>query len=74
MRSEYLNEEKGKKKRWVVMGMSVGKRWGVLDGSKFFFFFFWRKLTGVIIYIYIHKGNKVESTHENRAFFFRRSK
>ena len=53
------------------MGMSVGKRWGVLDGSNFFFFFLVRKLMGVIIYIYIciYKGNKVESTHENRAFF-----
>ena len=55
------------------MGMLVGKRWGVLDGS--FFFFLLRKLMGVIIlYIYIYKGNKVESTHANRAFFFRRSK
>ena len=55
------------------MGMLVGKRWGVLDGS--FFFFLLRKLMGVIIfyiyiYIYIYKGNKVESTHANRAFFF----
>ena len=59
-----------KEKGWVVMGMLVGKRWGELDGS--FFFFFLRKMMGVIIYIYIYiyKGNKVESTHANRAFFF----
>ena len=54
------------------MGMSVRKRWGVLDGSKFFFLFL-EKTDGSK---YIYKGNKVESTHENRAFFlfFRRSK
>jgi len=45
-----LNE---KEKRWVDMGMLVGKRWGVLDESNYI----WKK------------GNKVESTHANRAFF-----
>ena len=57
-----------KEKGWVVMGMLVGKRWGELDGS----FFFFEKTDGVniYIYIYIYKGNKVESTHANRAFFF----
>ena len=44
------------------MGMSVGKRWGVHDGSNFFFFFFLEKTDGSK-YIYIYKGNKVESTH-----------
>ena len=42
-----------KEKRWVDMGMSVGKRWGVLDESNYI----WKK------------GNKVESTHANRVFF-----
>ena len=42
-----------KEKRWVEMGMLVGKRWGVFDGSNYI----WKK------------GNKVESTHPNRAFF-----
>ena len=63
-----------KEKGWVVMRMLVGKRWGELDGS---FFFFFEKTDGsnyLYIYIYIYKGNKVESTHANRAFFFRRSK
>ena len=52
-----------KKKDEFEMGMLVGKRWGVFDGSNYI----WKK------------GNKVESTHANRAssfliFFFRRSK
>ena len=49
------------------MGMSVGKRWGVLDGSNFLFFIL--EKTDGSKYIYIYKGNKVESTHESRAFF-----
>ena len=45
-----------KEKRWVEMGMLVVKRWGVLDGSNYI----------------CRKGDKVESTHANRAssFFF----
>ena len=50
---EYLNE---KEKRWVEMGMLVGKRWRVLDVSNYI----WKK------------ENKVESTHANRAFSFLR--
>ena len=51
------------------MGMLVGKRWGVLDGS---FFFFLRKLMGVIIYIYIYiyiKETK-SSQHMQIELFF----
>ena len=52
-----------KEKRWVEMGMLVGKRREVFDGSNYI----WKK------------GNTVESTHANRAssfliFFCRRSK
>ena len=43
-----------KEKRWVEMRMLVGKRWRVFDGSNYI----WKK------------GNKVESTQANRAFFF----
>ena len=43
-----------KKKDEFEMGMLVGKRWGVFDGSNYI----WKK------------GNKVESTHANRVFFF----
>ena len=50
---EYLNK---KEKRWVEMGMLVGKRWQVLDVSNYI----WKK------------GNKVESTHAIRAFSFMR--
>ena len=42
------------KKRWVVIGMSVGKRWGVLDGSNFFFFFVEKTDGSNYIYIYIY--------------------
>ena len=58
-----------KEKGWVVMGMLVGKRWGVLDGS--FFFFLLRKLMGVIIlYIYIYIKETKSSQHMQIELFF----
>ena len=63
-----------KEKGWVVMGMLVGKRWGELDGS----FFFFEKTDGVNIYIYIYiyiKETKSSQHMQIELFFFlRRSK
>ena len=60
----------GKEKRWVVMGMLVGKRWGELDGS---FFFFFEKTDGsnyLYIYIYIYIKETKSSQHMKIEHFF----
>ena len=56
-----------KEKGWVVMRMLVGKRWGELDGS---FFFFFEKTDGSN-YLYINiKETKTSQHMQIEVFFF----